>query len=189
VKSQLNDVWANYFYNGSIWLNTDGKTPLQQAQLIDSLAGNMGNATPGSFARGSMNCANVTMETFTQTFETNINQINVNTFKNFQTGKYLQDEMSIQWVNNTKDILHKKSPPKMLKEAVLVGFPDYNNRLEKEVIHLECLDKDHNVFTRRWPLSQLYYPERRALKIFREMFGVYTHKYSLLYKRGDLNGL
>jgi hypothetical protein len=82
VKSQLNDVWANYFYNGSIWLNTDGKTPLQQAQLIDSLAGNMGNATPGSFARGSMNCANVTMETFTQTFETNINQINVNTLAN-----------------------------------------------------------------------------------------------------------
>lgn len=82
VKSQLDDVWANYFYNGSIWLNTDGKTPLQQAQLIDSLAGNIGNATPGSFARGSMNCANVTMETFTQTFETNISGINAGTLAN-----------------------------------------------------------------------------------------------------------
>jgi hypothetical protein len=65
----------------------------------------------------------------------------------------------------------------------------YNNRLEKEVIHLKCLNKDHNVFTHRWPLIHLYYPERRALKIFREMFGVYIHKYSLLYKRGDSNGL
>nr|WP_294860029.1 hypothetical protein [uncultured Fluviicola sp.] len=82
VKSQLKDVWANYFYNGSIWLNTDGKTPLQQAQLIDSLSGGIGNASPGSYARGSLNCANVTMETFTQTFETNISQINVGTLAN-----------------------------------------------------------------------------------------------------------
>lgn len=82
VKSQLDDVWANYFYNGSIWLNTDGKTPLQQAQLIDSLAGNIDNATPGSYARGSLNCANVTMETFTQTFNTSISQINVSNLAN-----------------------------------------------------------------------------------------------------------
>jgi hypothetical protein len=82
VKSQLNDVWANYFYNGSIWLNTDGKTPLQQAQLLDSLGYNLTNATPGSFARGSLNCANVTMETFTQTFESSIDSINVNNLAN-----------------------------------------------------------------------------------------------------------
>jgi hypothetical protein len=82
VKSHLKDVWANYFYNGSIWLNTDGKTPLQQAQLIDSLAGNIGNASPGSYARGSLNCANVTMETFTQTFESNISGINVGNLAN-----------------------------------------------------------------------------------------------------------
>lgn len=87
VKAQLeeeNDVWANYFYNGSIWLNMDGKTPTQQAQLIDSLGLNndMDNATPGSYARGSMNCANVTMETFTQTFNTSISQINVSNLAN-----------------------------------------------------------------------------------------------------------
>jgi len=78
VKSQLDDVWKNYFYNGSIWLNTDGKTPQQQAQLIDSLGYSIANATPGSFARGSLNCANVTMETFTQTFGSTISSINVN---------------------------------------------------------------------------------------------------------------
>jgi len=82
VKSQLNDVWKNYFYNGSIWLNTDGKTPLQQAQLIDSLGYGIANATPGSYARGSLNCANVTMETFTQTFGTSITSINVNSLAN-----------------------------------------------------------------------------------------------------------
>ncbi|MNU74583.1 hypothetical protein D3C71_640890 [compost metagenome] len=82
VKSQLNDVWANYFYNGSIWLNTDGKDHKQQIQLIDSLGYDISNATPGSFARGSLNCANVTMETFTQTFTSSIDSINVNNLAN-----------------------------------------------------------------------------------------------------------
>ncbi|WP_343747213.1 hypothetical protein [Fluviicola sp.] len=82
VKSQLDDVWANYFYNGSIWLNMDGTTHAQQAQIIDSLGNNMGNATTGSYARGSLNCANVTMESFTQTFEDSIQAINVNNLVN-----------------------------------------------------------------------------------------------------------
>jgi hypothetical protein len=82
VQGKLDDVWKNYFYNGSIWLNTDGKTPMQQAALIDSLAYNIDKATPGSFARGSMNCANVTMETYTQTFQKTIGSINVNNLAN-----------------------------------------------------------------------------------------------------------
>jgi hypothetical protein len=82
VKSQLNDVWKNYFYNGSIWLNTDGKTPQEQALLINELKFNIANATPGSYARGSLNCANVTMETFTQTFKSSIGEISVSTLAN-----------------------------------------------------------------------------------------------------------
>lgn len=82
VHAKLDDVWKNYFYNGSIWLNMDGKTPAQQAYIIDSLGGGIGNVTPGSFARGSMNCANVTMESFTQTFTDSIGKINVNTLAN-----------------------------------------------------------------------------------------------------------
>lgn len=107
VKSQLNDVWANYFYNGSIWLNTDGKTPLQQAQLIDSLAGNISNATPGSFARGSLNCANVTMETFTQTFESNMSGINAGNLANCfschsaQSFSYNGDSLSPIYLSHT----------------------------------------------------------------------------------------
>ncbi|GHN02043.1 hypothetical protein WSM22_35320 [Cytophagales bacterium WSM2-2] len=61
------DVWRNYFYNGSIWINTDGLTEQQQAKLIDSLNFNIGNVTTGSSARGSLNGANLTMETFVQT--------------------------------------------------------------------------------------------------------------------------
>lgn len=107
VKSQLNDVWANYFYNGSIWLNTDGKTPLQQAQLLDSLGYNLTNAMPGSFARGSLNCANVTMETFTQTFESSIDSINVNNLANcfschsavkFKTGGQMKSPLYLSHV-------------------------------------------------------------------------------------------
>jgi hypothetical protein len=107
VKSQLDDVWANYFYNGSIWLNTDGKTPLQQAQLIDSLAGNISNATPGSFARGSLNCANVTMETFTQTFETSMSGINAGNLANCfschsgQSFSYNGDSLSPVYLSHT----------------------------------------------------------------------------------------
>lgn len=82
VKSQLKDVWNNYFYNGSLWLNTDGKSSTQQTALIDSLGYAISNATPGSYARGSVNCANVTMETFTQTFQNNIGAINVSTLAN-----------------------------------------------------------------------------------------------------------
>lgn len=84
VKSQLKDVWNNYFYNGSIWLDMDGTTAQEQAHLIDSLglSGGMDDVTPGSYARGSLNCANVTMESFTQTFVSDISEVNVNSIKN-----------------------------------------------------------------------------------------------------------
>ncbi len=82
VQSQLQDVWKNYFYNGSIWLNMDGTTPQRQAFIIDSLRFAISNGTTGSYARGSLNCANVTMETFTQTFQTSIDKVNVTTLAN-----------------------------------------------------------------------------------------------------------
>lgn len=82
VASQLDDVWKNYFYNGSIWINTDGMTPTQQAEKIVQLAANLGNATPGSFARGSLNNANISMETYTQTFESSIDTIAVDNLAN-----------------------------------------------------------------------------------------------------------
>ena len=80
--SKENGSWKNYFYNGSIWIDTDGLTSLQQASLITGLAKSISNAYPESFARGSLNCANVTMETYTQTFQDSIQKINISNLAN-----------------------------------------------------------------------------------------------------------
>ena len=82
VKKNLKDVWANYFYNGSIWVDTDGLSSKQQAELLVKLKYSVGSGTPGSVARGSLNCANVTMETYTQTFKSSLKDVNVNTLAN-----------------------------------------------------------------------------------------------------------
>lgn len=67
VKSQLTDVWNNYFYNGSIWINTEGYVGIEaQATLIDTLSYNISNIQPGALARGSVAAYNITMETFVQ---------------------------------------------------------------------------------------------------------------------------
>ena len=84
VASNLKDVWANYFYNGSIWLDTDNMNAQQQAELIVSLAKTFktGSAVVGSKTRGSLNNSNVSMETFTQTFQDDISEINVSNLAN-----------------------------------------------------------------------------------------------------------
>ncbi|WP_237276430.1 hypothetical protein [Tenacibaculum ovolyticum] len=74
--------WKNYFYNGSIWIDTDGLNTNEQAKLLVKLGGDIGAATPESYARGSLNCANVTMETFTQTFKDSIQKIDVTNLAN-----------------------------------------------------------------------------------------------------------
>lgn len=67
VKSQLTGIWNNYFYNGSIWINTEGyKTTEQQAALLDSLSGTLSESTPGKLTRGSVAAYNITMETYVQ---------------------------------------------------------------------------------------------------------------------------
>lgn len=75
VAANLNDVWNNYFYNGSLWVNTDGLSPQQQSQLLVNQGGGISSALPGASARGSMNNANITMETYAQTFESDITDI------------------------------------------------------------------------------------------------------------------
>lgn len=67
VKSQLTDVWNNYFYNGSIWINTAGfATTKDQAKALDSLSFNIGASNPGDLTRGSVSVYNLTMETYVQ---------------------------------------------------------------------------------------------------------------------------
>ncbi|TDW47025.1 hypothetical protein EV144_10541 [Flavobacterium sp. 270] len=73
VASKLKDVFRNYFYNGSVWLNFDGVSPENQAKAI--VTRDISSALPDSLARGSVNLANITMETYTQTFKDNIHDI------------------------------------------------------------------------------------------------------------------
>lgn len=82
VQSQLNDVWAHYHYQGSIWLDTDSLSPHQQAELLVNQGYNIHDATKGSYARGSLGNANISMETFTQTFQSSNSQIDINTLAN-----------------------------------------------------------------------------------------------------------
>ena len=82
VASKLDDVWKNYFYNGSIWINTDGMSPMKQAETMITWGDTLDSAEPGAIARGSLNNANITMETFTQTFESEMDSISVSNLAN-----------------------------------------------------------------------------------------------------------
>ena len=65
VKKQLDGVWNNYFYNGSIWINTeDAEGTKEQAQLLNSM--DVSDASPGTLVRGSVAAYNITMETYVQ---------------------------------------------------------------------------------------------------------------------------
>lgn len=82
VRANLHDVWQNYFYNGSVWLNMDKKSKEEQAKLIVELKSRIGRADADTFLRGSLNCANVTMESFTQTFQKEIDSIQLTNLAN-----------------------------------------------------------------------------------------------------------
>ncbi|WP_289663281.1 hypothetical protein [Flavobacterium panacagri] len=80
VASKLKDVFKNYFYNGSVWLDTDGLSPEDQAKII--VKKQISSVLPDSLARGSSNLANITMETYTQTFKDSIHKINAGNLVN-----------------------------------------------------------------------------------------------------------
>ncbi|KAF2513426.1 hypothetical protein [Flavobacterium foetidum] len=74
VATHLKDVFRNYFYNGSVWLDFDGVSPENQAKAI--VTRDISSTLPDSLVRGSVNLANITMETYTQTFKSDIHGIN-----------------------------------------------------------------------------------------------------------------
>ncbi|MFZ1808904.1 MAG: CHAT domain-containing protein [Cyclobacteriaceae bacterium] len=57
------------------------------------------------------------------------NLINVNTLFNPETEQYVIDEQAIQLVANTSDLLNP-TPVSRPGEALLIGFPDYNQKTE-----------------------------------------------------------
>jgi len=73
VKANLgsDSKWAHYFYKGSIWINTDDLTPQEQNDTIIGLSktGILGNITVNTLLKGSVGLSNITLETYTQTFE------------------------------------------------------------------------------------------------------------------------
>jgi CHAT domain-containing protein len=55
------------------------------------------------------------------------NQINLNTLYNPATGKYVMDEIEVQMVTSTKDLVtNTKATRKGIKDASLFGYPNYN---------------------------------------------------------------
>lgn len=67
VKKQLKGIWNNYFYNGSIWIDTEGYIGNRsQANLINTLGSDLSNSSPGKQTRGSVAAYNITMETYVQ---------------------------------------------------------------------------------------------------------------------------
>ena len=67
VKEQLSGVFNNYFYNGSLWINTINHEGIEaQTALLDSLGGSLHNSKPGDLTRGSVSTYNITMETYAQ---------------------------------------------------------------------------------------------------------------------------
>jgi len=63
VAANISTPWLNYFQNGALWINTDGLTPQKQADTLVKLANHLHNSEPGDITRGSVNAANLTMET------------------------------------------------------------------------------------------------------------------------------
>jgi len=117
VAAKLDDVWKNYFYNGSLWLDTDGMTPAKQAETI--VSANIASAAPGALARGSVNMFNVTMETYTQTFQKNVHDINsgnlVNCFTCHQSQYYVDKKShSPMYLSHIFEayLAYKKDEPK-----------------------------------------------------------------------------
>jgi hypothetical protein len=73
VASQLgsSDVWSNYFYNGSIWANTDGLSSSEQIDTLLALR-SIGNVTSNHITRGALASFNLTMETYEQVYTPHI---------------------------------------------------------------------------------------------------------------------
>jgi len=130
VHNHLKDVWNNYFYNGSIWLDTAGyATTKKQAKKIIELGESIDDATPGSLARGSLNCANVSMETFTQTFQNSLSKVKVNNLANCFS------------CHGAKDFATKDSSPLYLSH-VFNALVHIKNGKTKEDTNL-LKDKEH----------------------------------------------
>lgn len=107
VKGQLKDVWNNYYYNGSVWANTDGLTPKEQADTLVAIGSSLGDAKLGSIARGSLAAFNITLETFVQTNTDSIHEMNVGGLTNCVS---CHNAAPYQLKIDSVTYMHKRSP-------------------------------------------------------------------------------
>jgi CHAT domain-containing protein len=73
------------------------------------------------------------------------NSLNINTLQNPQTKKFVLDEVNVQLVGSTKDLLTKnlrEAHTKTPQNAVLLGFPDYNHVSKANNRPSETTEKD-----------------------------------------------
>ncbi len=64
------------------------------------------------------------------------NIISIASLYNPENQKYLMDEIDLQILSNTKELVSRKNNNKPLKNATLIGFPDYNNTHKTEIKNL-----------------------------------------------------
>ncbi len=65
------------------------------------------------------------------------NQISIATFHNPATGNYLVDEITIQLLSNTKDLVAYNTPKQGSGQTILMGFPNYNKGVDKSAFKKE----------------------------------------------------
>ncbi len=142
VNNNLQDVWKTYFYNGSIWLNTEGfKGQKAQAKLLNALGNNI-SSNPGTepgtkkgYTRGSIAASNITMETYGQISKYNapsIHEVNIDNI-----GNCFNCHTAVDYVSNT---VTNKSP--LYFSHVFKGYLDHlrgNSIHEIKENHIEEL--------------------------------------------------
>ena len=100
-------LWGNYFYNGSIWMNTDGYTKDQQIDSLLARATDFGDANAGGPLRGSMNAFNITMETYEQTMsKKSIHAMSVDSLMNCMDCHGPQSYLTINGESNAQSPLY-----------------------------------------------------------------------------------
>ena len=70
------------------------------------------------------------------------NQISIYSLRNPDSGKYTLDEIEIQVVTNTKDLLEERKTPALQTKdgkAVLIGYPNYNKGAFEDILAEEAV--------------------------------------------------
>ncbi len=90
------------------------------------------------------------------------NQININTFYNSATKKYVVQEQDVQLVTNTKDVVTIKTKPTLLtkipENTVLFGYPDYYHQplmTAKNVNKKQATEKTSHTLFRGGNINEL----------------------------------